>query len=312
MEAVSSFLELLTTFIAADLRVSSPILIVALGLIYMVKTGVVNIGVEGTMLIGALAGSMGSAIFQSAWMGVLTAAMVCGLIGLLFAFLVVTIKANQIVTGIALNLFALGLTTTVTRVFFGVDTTPGNIPGLNNVALPLLSKIPVLGNSLFNQISLAYLALLFVPFTYYLMKKTSIGLKIRAVGENPEAADTAGINVFRIRYGAIVFGSMITGVGGAYLSLGLVNLFSENMVSGRGFIALASVIFGKWNPWGVLGAALLFGFGDALQMRFQALGSPIPYQFLLMLPYLLTIGALAGFVGKSVPPKSAGTPYIKV
>ncbi len=310
MAAGNSILQIISSFIEADLRVAAPILIAAIGLLYMEKAGVVNIGAEGTMLIGALAGSIGAYIFQNPWMGALVAGMVGGLVGALFAFLVVTVKANQIVAGIAINIIALGGTTTLNRVFFGLNVSSASIPSFTKVAVPVLSGIPVIG-PLFNQFGLAYLAFLMVPFSYYLMKKTSIGLSIRSVGEHPEAADTAGINVFRIRYGTIIFGSMIIGVAGSYLSVGLLSFFSENMVSGRGFIALASVIFGKWNPYGILGATLLFGFGDALQIRLQAGGSAIPYQFLLMLPYLLTVAALAGFVGKAVPPKASSKPYFK-
>ncbi|MEW5817311.1 MAG: ABC transporter permease [Spirochaetota bacterium] len=311
MGAVKGIFDLISAFISADLRMATPILIAALSLIYMERAGTVNIGVEGMMLIGALAGSMGSYSAGSVWLGVITAALVCGFFGLIFAFMVVTIKANQIVTGIAFNILALGITTTVSRIFFGIQTSPISIPSFGNVPIPLLSRIPVLGESLFNQMTLAYLALLSVPLTHFLLQKTSIGLKIRAVGEHPAAADAAGVNVFLVRYWTIIGGSMGVGVGGAYLSLGLVSFFSENMVTGRGFIALAAVIFGKWNPWGVLVAALLFGFGDALQIRIQALGSSIPYQFLLMLPYILTILALAGIVGKAVPPNASGKPYIK-
>lgn len=310
MEAGNSILQIISSFIEADLRVATPILIAAIGLLYMEKAGVVNIGAEGTMLIGALAGSIGAYIFQDPWIGALLAALVCGLVGLVFAFLIVTIKANQIVTGIAINIIALGATTTVNRVFFGLNTSSTNIPSFSRVAIPFLSEIPIIG-PLFNQMVLAYIALLMIPFTYYLMKKTTIGLSIRSVGEHPEAADTAGINVFRVRYGTVIFGSMIIGIAGSYLSVGLLSFFSENMVSGRGYIALASVIFGKWNPYGILLATLLFGFGDALQIRMQAAGSSIPYQFLLMLPYLLTVAALAGFVGKAVPPKASSKPYIK-
>ncbi len=310
MEVGNSILQIISSFIEADLRVATPILIAAIGLLYMEKAGVVNIGAEGTMLIGALAGSIGAYIFQDPWMGALLAALVCGVVGLVFAFLIVTVKANQIVTGIAINIIALGATTTVNRVFFGLNTSSTNIPSFSRVAIPFLSEIPIIG-PLFNQMVLAYIALLMVPFTYYLMKKTTIGLSIRSVGEHPEAADTAGINVFRVRYGTVIFGSMIIGIAGSYLSVGLLSFFSENMVSGRGYIALASVIFGKWNPYGILLATLLFGFGDALQIRMQAVGSSIPYQFLLMLPYLLTVAALAGFVGKAVPPKASSKPYIK-
>ena len=310
MEAGNTVLQIISSFIEADLRVAAPILIAAIGLLYMEKAGVVNIGAEGTMLIGALAGSIGAYLFQNPWMGALIAGLVGGIVGVIFAYLVVTVKANQIVAGIAINILALGATTTVNRIFFGLNASSSNIPSFSKVTIPFLSEIPVLG-PFFNQFGLAYLAFLMVPFTYYLMKKTSIGLSIRSVGEHPEAADTAGINVFQIRYGTIIFGSMIIGVAGSYLSVGLLSFFSENMVSGRGFIALASVIFGKWNPYGILGATLLFGFGDALQIRMQAGGSAIPYQFLLMLPYLLTVAALAGFVGKAVPPKASSKPYFK-
>ncbi len=310
MEVSNSILQIISSFIEADLRVAAPILIAAIGLLYMEKAGVVNIGAEGTMLFGALAGSIGAYLFQNPWMGALVAGLVGGIVGVLFAYLVVTVKANQIVAGIAINILALGGTTTVNRIFFGLNASSADIPSFTRLTIPLLSKIPVIG-SIFNQFGLAYLAILMVPFTYYLMKKTSIGLSIRSVGEHPEAADTAGINVFRIRYGTIIFGSMIIGVAGSYLSVGLLSFFSENMVSGRGYIALASVIFGKWNAYGVLGATLLFGFGDALQIRMQALGSVIPYQFLLMLPYLLTVAALSGFVGKAVAPKASSKPYFK-
>jgi simple sugar transport system permease protein len=194
---------------------------------------------------------------------------------------------------------------------FGVGSKAIDIDGLERVAIPFLSKIPIVGAALFNQVMLVYIGLILVPVSYYCIKRTTIGLRIRSVGEHPEAADTAGINVFRVRYSTIIGGSILVGIGGAYLSLGQLNMFSEDMVSGRGFIALAAVIFGKWNPWGILGAALLFGFGDALQIRLQATGSVIPYQFLLMMPYLLTVFALAGLVGRATPPAASGLPYRK-
>lgn len=303
--------DFIINFIAADLRTATPILFAALGELYMERSGIINIGLEGFMLIGALVGSISSYFFNSAWLGVIMAALACGILGLIYAFFVITIKANQVATGIAINILSLGLTTTIYRAFMGVNTSHPNIASFKNISIPLLSKIPILGQSIFNQIILVYLALMLVPFTYFFLYKTSIGLKIRAAGEYPRATDTAGVNVFQIRYGAIIGGSMLVGVGGAYLSLGLLNMFTENMVAGRGFIALAAVIFGKWNPWGVLGAALFFGFGDALAIRLQVMGSNIPYQFLLMLPYILTIAILAGFVGKAVYPTALGIPYNK-
>jgi len=303
--------DFITNFIAANLRTATPILFAALGELYMERSGIINIGLEGFMLIGALTGSISSYFFNSAWLGVIMAALVCGVLGLIYAFFVVTIKANQVATGIAINIFSLGLTTTIYRSFMGVNTSHTDIASFENISIPLLSKIPILGQSIFNQTILVYLVLMLVPFTYYFLYKTSIGLKIRATGEYPQATDTAGINVFQVRYSATVGGSMLAGVGGAYLSLGLLNMFTENMVAGRGFMALAAVIFGRWNPWGVLGAALFFGFGDALAIRLQVMGSSIPYQFLLMLPYIFTVAVLAGVVGKAISPAALGIPYNK-
>jgi simple sugar transport system permease protein len=308
---VSNIVQFLSSFLAADLRVATPILMAAMGLIYMEKSGVVNIGAEGTMLIGAFVGSFGAWLSGSPWIGLLLAGLAGMVTGLLFALIVVTVKANQIVAGIAFNTFALGLTTIANRMVFGLNTDPAKISGFSVWKIPLLSRIPLLGEALFAHMGPVYCILLFVPLTWYIMQKTSIGLKIRAVGEHPKAADTAGINVFLVRYATIVFGSFFVGASGAYLSLGILHIFTENMVTGRGYIALAAVIFGKWNPWGILGAALLFGFGDALQIRVQAMGSSIPYQFMLMLPYLLTVAALAGLVGKSTPPMASGKPYSK-
>lgn len=300
-----------TELLSADFRMATSILLAALGLIFMERSGIVNIGVEGMMLIGAFTGSAGVYMWGTPFYGILFSAMVSVVVGLLFALIVVTVKANQIVAGIAFNILALGLTTTLNRTVFGVGSGKTELQGLSKISVPVLSEIPILGEAVFDQVSLVYLALILVPLIYYFLKLTTIGLKIRAVGEHPEAADTAGINVFKVRYGTIIVGSILIGIGGAYLSLGQLNMFSEDMVSGRGFIALAAVIFGKWNPVGVLGAALLFGFGDALQIKLQAGGSVIPYQFLLMLPYLLTILALAGIVGRSVPPAASGQPYQK-
>ncbi len=308
---MENILNLIQNLLIADFRTATPILLAGIGLIYMYRAGIVNIGVEGTMLIGAFAGSYGAYIFNNVWMGILVAGIVGGIVGAIFAFLIITIKADQIVTGVAINILAIGLTTTLNRILFGVNTSPPEIPSIGKISLPYLSEIPFIGRLLFNQLSMVYLALLLVPITYYIFYKTTIGLKIRAVGDHPKAADTAGVNVFKVRYWTTIFGSMLAGIGGAFLSTGILSFFTEDMVAGRGFIALAAVIFGNWNPWGVLGASLLFGFGDAIQIRIQAMGSNIPYQFLIMVPYLLTITALAGLVGKVNPPKASAEPYIK-
>lgn len=307
----TSFINIVINFIATDLRTATPILLAAIGLVFMHRSGIVNIGAEGMMLVGALAGAAGSFYFNNAWFGLLLAMFCGGLMGLLFAFLVVTIRASQVVIGAAINIFGLGITTSYARIIFGVNVAPPEIPAFKAVAIPVLSNIPFIGPAFFNQMSLVYLTFLLVPVSYYVLFKTALGLKIRSVGEHPKAADTVGINVFKIRYGTIIFGSMLAGAAGAFLSLGILSFFTEDMVAGRGFIALAAVIFGKWNPIGAMGAALLFGAGDAIQYRMIAMGSEIPYQFLLMLPYLLTVAALAGFVGKATPPAATGKPYSK-
>lgn len=306
-----NFIDVIINFLRTDLRTATPILLAAIGLVFMERSGVVNIGVEGMMLVGTLFAVVGSFYFGNAWLGAITAMLATGLMGLLFAFLVVTVRANQVVVGIAINILGLGLTTSLARIVFGVNLAPPKIDTFKTVSIPFLSDIPILGPILFNQMLLVYFALLLVPITHYILFKTTIGLKIRAVGEHPKAADTVGINVFKVRYASIIGGSLLAGLAGAYLSLGLLSFFSEGMVAGRGFIALAAVIFGKWTPFGTLGAALLFGLGDAIQIRMQAMGSTVPYQFLLMLPYLLTVVALAGFVGKSSPPAASGLPYTK-
>ncbi|WP_020612841.1 ABC transporter permease [Sediminispirochaeta bajacaliforniensis] len=302
-------MELLSYLLATDLRMAAPILIAALGLLFMEKSGVVNIGCEGMMLFGTFFGVFFARLSGSPWIGLLFAGMTGMVIGLFFAFIVVTLRANQIVTGIALNIIAQGATSTLNRLIFGVSSQAANAPGFEVVPIPLLSKIPVIGDSLFNQMGPIYLALLLVPLIRWFMMKTTIGLKIRAVGEHPHSADTAGINVRSVRYGSILAGSFLVGAAGGFLSLGILSLFSENMVSGRGYIALAVIIFGKWNSWGVLAAALVFGLGDAVQIKMQTAGSSIPYQFLMMLPYILTILALSGFVGKAESPAASGKPF---
>lgn len=304
-------LEQITNFLAADVRTAIAVLIAALGFIYSERAGVVNIGAEGIMLTGSLAGVVGSFYFGNVWYGVLLAMLTGALIALVFAFLTITGRTDQVVVGAAINIFGLGLTTTLARVIFGVNTAPPKIDAFTNISIPILSKIPIFGNAVFNQNALAYVTFALVPVLYFILFKTEIGLKIRAVGEHPKACDTVGISVYKIRYATVVFSGILAGLAGSYVSLGLLSFFTENMIAGRGFIALAVVIFGKYNPVGALAAALLFGAGDALQFRLQATGTQIPFQFLLMIPYILTIFALAGFVGKNKGPESSGVPYVK-
>ncbi|MDR3145676.1 MAG: ABC transporter permease [Treponema sp.] len=302
-------------FIAADLRTAMPILIAALGFLFSERAGVVNIGAEGILLFGAFFGVIGSWYFGSAWMGLLTAMFTGMLVAALFAGLTISLRADQVVVGAGINIFATGLTTTLNRVIFGMNLKPPEIASFEPLTLPpVVAGIPVIGPGLVTVLSqnvLVYITLLLIPLAHFVLFKTEMGLRIRAVGEHPKACDTVGINVYRIRYGAVLFSGLLGGAAGAFVSLGLLSFFLESMIAGRGFIALAAVAFGKYTPWGILGASLLFGGGLALESRLQTLGTGIPYQFFLMIPYVLTILALAGFVGKNQGPAAGGVPYIK-
>ncbi len=304
-------LQEITNFLATDMRTAVPILLCALGLVFSAKAGIVNIGAEGMMLTGALMGVVGSYYFGNVWLGAILAMVSSLLVALLFAFFTVTVKADQTVVGTAINMLGLGLTSTLDRVIFGLNTSPPPIAAFTPLPLPLLSSIPVLGPAFFNQSLPVYLAFLCVPAAWWVMYKTNLGLDIRAVGEHPLACATVGINVQKVRYATILFSGLMAGFAGTFVSLGSLSFFTENMVSGRGFMAVAAVIFGNFNPVGVLFAALVFGAGEAVMFRLQAAGTEIPFQFLLMVPYVLTILALCGFVGKSQVPAASGEPYNK-
>lgn len=304
-------MDFIVNLLSSDVRLAAPILIAALGLVYSERAGIVNIGAEGIMLIGALAGYAGSYYLGSAWGGVLVSLVAGALVGLLFAFLVVTVRANQTVVGAALNIFGSGITIMLNRVIFGVNGTPPAVDTFQAINFGKLAQIPVIGPILFSHNILVYVSLLVLVISHYVLYRTELGLKIRAVGENPKACDTLGINVYRIRYGSVLYSTALCGAAGAYLSLAQVTFFIEGMAAGRGFIALAAVVFGRWNPLGVLAAVLVFGAGEALQIKLQAMQTNIPFQFLQMLPYILTILALVGAVGKSSAPAASGTAYKK-
>lgn len=305
------FLMTIAKFIAADFRTATPLILAGMGLVFSSRAGIVNIGVEGMMLVGALAGVAGSWWFGSAWYGALFAMVMAGIISLIFAYLSVTVKADQIVIGAAINILGLGLTTTFARTLFGLNTAPPEVASFEIISVPVLSNIPIIGPAFFQQNALVYIAILLVPVASFIMYRTDIGLKVRAVGEHPKACDTVGINVYLVRYITIFVSGLFSGLAGAYVSLGLLSFFTENMIAGRGFMALAAVVFGKYSPKGVLLAGVVFGAAEAIQFRLQAAGTAIPFQFLLMLPYALTIFALAGFVGKSRAPVAIGKPYDK-
>jgi ABC-type uncharacterized transport system permease subunit len=310
LSSVFSF-AFISDWLVATIRMATPLLLAALGGIISERAGIVNIALEGMMLMGALFGTVGAQFSGSPWIGALLGTLAGGATALILAYMSINLRSNQVVVSAALNLFCLGITSFFFRVVFKVTTDPKLVPGFGINPIPYLSDIPVIGHILFNHTAIVYIAFLLVPAVSFYLFRTTGGLRLRSVGEHPMAADTVGINVFRTRYIATVVGGLFAGLGGVYLSLGQLNMFMDNMVAGRGFIALAAVIFGQWRPFGAVGATLLFGAADALQMRFQALGIQVPYQFMLMLPYVLTMAALAGVITKATPPAAEGIPYVK-
>jgi general nucleoside transport system permease protein len=305
---------LTTTFLigvlSAGVRLATPILLAALGEVFAERAGVLKISIEGEMLIGALGGFLGAYYSHNIWLGLLAGMASAALFSLIAAVMSVTLKVDQVITGITLNILALGLTSFIYRFILGRSMIPPSVKALEPVKIPLLSSIPLLGPILFHQNMLVYLTFfLLVPGCSLIIFRTPFGLNMRAVGEYPLAADTVGIHVQGLRYVCVLIGGVFSGLGGAFMTLAQLNMFTENMTAGRGFIALAAVIFGKWHPAGAMLAALLFGTADALQLRLQGLGVNVPYQFLLMLPYLLTIVALVGVVKRTNAPAALAVPY---
>lgn len=303
------FLTSLCGWISTDIKMATPILLAGLGLILFNHCGLLNIGAEGTMLIATLIAVYGSYVSGSVWIGMLMAIVSGALIGLLFAVLTVTLKANQVVVGAAINVLGVGLSATLFRIAFGVSAAVPNIDVFKTWPIPGLSAIPFIGDAFFKQMPIVYIAFLMVPLMSYFLFKTQVGLNLRSIGENPKVSDTLGINVFRSQYTGAVIGSMIIGMGGAFMSTGLTKFFSEDMVSGRGFIALAAVVFGRYKPVGVMLAAMVFMAGTVASNVLLVSASSIPYQFLNMIPYVLTIAVLAVFAKKSLGPASLGKPY---
>ena len=294
---------------AATLRMATPITLAALGGIFSERVGVVNIALEGMMLTSAFTGVAVSYYTGNPWLGVLAAVAVGGLLGLIHAILTVTFKGNQIVSGTGINIFALGFTPYMSQIIWASRGASSSVNSIKAISIPILDDIPIIGEILGNQTPLVYVMIVLAFIAQFVLFKTPIGLRIRAVGEHPAAADTAGISVVRVKYLGVVVSGMLAGLGGVFLSLGQLSLFAWGMTGGRGFIALAAMIFGRWMPLGAFGASLMFGFADALQMRIQSLGL-LPPQMVLMLPYILTIVALAGVVRKATPP-SDYKPYDK-
>jgi general nucleoside transport system permease protein len=304
---VDDVLTTLGTLLASTIRNATPLIFAALGGMFSERSGVVNIGLEGLMLISAFAGVVGASLAGSALVG-LGFALAAGLIfALIHALMSITFEADQIISGTAINLLALGGTGFLMVQVFGSGGTSPRVPGFKEVPIPLLSDIPLIGPALFNQSLLVYLMYLLIPITWFAVFRTPFGLRLRATGEVPEAVDTAGVSVSRMRYYGVALSGLLAACGGAYLSMGILSAFTEGMTNGRGFIALAALIFGRWNPIGAAGAALLFGFAQAV--TFQAPQEVIPLEFIQMLPYILTIVVLAGFGGRAIAPAAIGKPY---
>jgi len=300
-------------FYMAIVRMTTPLLLAAIGSLLAERAGLVTFSMEAMMLMGSLGGIIGSGLTQNVWAGIGLAIVFGILIGLMYAAWAVSIGSHQIVTSVGLNLGALGLTS----ILYALTFTHGEeviqqiirVPSLPVWKIPVLGDIPIIGPVFFNQIPLVYLGYILVPLVWYVLFRTTWGLQVRAVGEHPHAADTMGISVAKVRYLTLIFSGALSGLAGAFLSIGLLGSFMENMTAGRGFIAYTAIVFGKWDPIGVALGTVLFGAADALQLRIQAIDPRIPYQFLVALPYLVTMIALVSVVGRASWPASYGTPF---
>jgi general nucleoside transport system permease protein len=302
----------LVTWLAASLRLSGPVLLAALGETFSECSGVLNVGIEGTILLGALASFLTDYATGMLWLSLLVAVLTGILFNLLLAWMYVTVRASQVVVGLVFNVLALGIAATVYRRALGESSGPQSVPVFATLHIPWLSDLPLLGPVLFGQTILFYLTLGLVAVAHLILFRTSFGLALRAAGENPSAADAAGVSVAKMRYTGVLIGGATAGMAGAYLVLAQIGLFRESIVSGQGFIALGIVIFGRWSPWKAALAAFVFGACDALQLGLQLGGASIPPQLLASLPYIVTILAISGlFGGKAVQPAALMVPYAK-
>jgi len=287
---------------------ATPLTFGALGGLYSERSGVVNIGLEGMMLMGCFWGVVVSQESGSWEIGLLGAMAAGGLLGLVHAVLSIHLRANQVISGTAVNILGLGITSYGTNAIFGSEGS-GDVPRIPSV-LHFLEKVPLIGDVIGGLNLMIYVALALVAVSWWFLFRTVWGLRLRAVGEHPRAADTVGLPVFGIRYAAVILSGVLAGMGGAYLAFGLGSQFSENMTAGRGFIALAALIFGKWKPWGLLAAALLFGFSQALGDALQTILHVNAF-LVFTLPYIFTLVALVGVIGRSRGPAAAGIPYAR-
>lgn len=308
----------------STMRLMTPLLLACLAGLYSERAGVFDIGLEGKMLMAAFTAGSVAAITGNAWLGLLAGIAGSVLLALLHGLAAITFRGNQLISGVAINLFAGGFTVLIGQKVFGLGghtpalsgdarLTPIDLPGAEALAnVPVIG--PIYGQVLSGQSVLFYLAMAFVPLTWWVLYRTRFGLRLRAVGENPASVDTAGVSVTRLRYQAVVICGVLCGIAGAYMAISLAAGFVKDMTAGRGYIALAALIFAKWRPWHALGATFLFGLLEAISNRFpQVELGPITLSesFMLTLPYILTVIILAGFVGRAVPPRAGGEPYVK-
>ncbi|MCS7232587.1 MAG: ABC transporter permease [Synergistetes bacterium] len=293
---------MLEAIFTAAIRAGTPLLYATLGEIFAERSGVLNLGLEGLMLVGALAGFIGSYLASSVWFGVLLALLTGGALALLFAFLTVSFRVNQVVAGLALTMLGMGISGYYGQAFIGKTA-----PQFSSLYIPFLSHVPFIGKVLFSHDPLVYLTYFLVPLSWFYIFKTKLGMSLRAVGEDPRSADAVGINVAKVRYLHVTLGGMLTALGGAYLSLAYTSMWIENMSAGRGWIAVALVIFSAWDPLRALLASYLFGGMASLQLRIQAMGAEISPHLLMMLPYVLTIVVLSFISSESVR-KRIGAP----
>jgi simple sugar transport system permease protein len=293
---------------AASIRLATPLILAAVGGVYSERSGVYNIGIEGMMVTGAFVAVVFSFLTQSATIGAMASLGAGILMALVHAYFVVTRMADQILVGVGLNLLAFGGTNFLYRQSFG-EAGRERVAGFLDVKLPILGDIPLIGAVLFNQNAGVYLAYVLPVVATFLLYRSTWGLSVRAVGEHPLASEAAGLSVRGIRYCCVMFSGAMAGLGGAVLSLGASRYFTPNMTAGRGFVVLGAIVLGKWNPTLAAIGCLVFGMGDALQLRAQTFGFAVPHQFFIMLPYLVTIAAMIGVVGRSTPPAHLGRPY---
>jgi simple sugar transport system permease protein len=299
-----------SALVAATLRFATPLLFAALGGIMSERSGVINVGLEGMMLMGAFFGIFGADVFGSWFLGMLAGIAAGGVLAFVHAVFSIALRADQVVSGVAINLIALGLTGYFFIAHYGDQGTPGTLSSVPDVTLPGLKDVGFLGDAIGGASLLTWVALLLVPLMALYLYRTPAGLRLRSVGEKPRAADSVGIPVQRTRYLAVIASGCLAALGGVYLSVGLVHSFNQGMTAGRGFIALAVVIFGGWRPYGALAGACLFGFSSAVAQRLPAFSESLAVLF-QALPYVLVLIVVAGLIGRSRPPAAIGVPYVK-